>query len=46
MVLPLGPKLGMGYFPFLWGLIFGDWLVPMIKSKGLFVSMARGNLGY
>lgn len=37
---------GVGYMPFLWGLIFGDWLVSMMKSSGLGIKMGRGAVGY
>ncbi|KAG9044217.1 hypothetical protein FS837_008612 [Tulasnella sp. UAMH 9824] len=38
ILLPAGPSRGIMYLPFLWGLIFGDWVSSMIKSKNLYHS--------
>ncbi|KAG8972930.1 hypothetical protein FRB90_010091 [Tulasnella sp. 427] len=46
MVLPAGPTKGASYFGILWGLIFGDWVSSLIKSKTLFVSMAQQTTKY
>ncbi|KAG8987103.1 hypothetical protein FRB90_003596 [Tulasnella sp. 427] len=41
ILLPAGPKAGIAYLPFLWGLILGDWFSTMVKSKTLFVQIAQ-----
>ncbi|KAG8924066.1 hypothetical protein FRC01_011981, partial [Tulasnella sp. 417] len=46
ILLPAGPNRGITYLPFLWGIILGDWLSSMIKSKTLFVSMAQKTTRY
>ncbi|PPR01331.1 hypothetical protein CVT24_006333 [Panaeolus cyanescens] len=37
---------GVAYLGILWGLTFGNWFVRMAKSKDLFITMTRKNLGY
>jgi len=46
IVIPLGPTGGFAYFPILWGLTFGDWIARLLKSRTLFVEMARKMLNY
>jgi len=41
-----GKSGGAGYLPFLWGIILGNFLTALVKSKGLLVWLARGKLGY
>lgn len=41
IVMPLGPKGGVGYLPLLWGIVLGDFFTWLIKSKNLFVDMAK-----
>ncbi|KAF8998229.1 hypothetical protein BDQ17DRAFT_1362251 [Cyathus striatus] len=45
MVLTMGKNGGASYFEALWGLRFGDWFSTVIKSRGLFVGMARAKMG-
>ncbi|KAJ2917714.1 hypothetical protein MD484_g2705, partial [Candolleomyces efflorescens] len=45
IVTTVGRGGGVSYFGVLWGLVFGDWFSRLIKSKGLVIEMARGNLG-
>ncbi|KAI5124091.1 hypothetical protein M0805_000906 [Coniferiporia weirii] len=40
-----GKNKGTGYVDKLWGLKFGDTIVPMVKGKHLFVDLARKNMG-
>ena len=44
--LTLGPKAGTGFLPKLWGIVLGDFVVAGAKSKGLFISNGRKNVGY
>jgi len=44
LVVPIGPNLGIGYVPILWGITLGDWIVRLIKSKTLFVGLATSLL--
>lgn len=37
---------GSGYLGFFFGITIGDWLMSMLKSGDLFVSMARKVYGY
>ncbi|KAF8517270.1 FAD/NAD-binding domain-containing protein [Hysterangium stoloniferum] len=37
---------GAGFVNALWGLMFGDWVVGSVKSKGLFVPATRKALGH
>ncbi|KAF8575725.1 FAD/NAD-P-binding domain-containing protein [Ramaria rubella] len=43
--ITMGKAAGAGFFGVLWGLMFGGWVVSMVKGKGLFVDMTRKNLG-
>lgn len=36
---------GAGYIGVLWGLTFGDWVVPMVKGKDLFIPNTRKAFG-
>lgn len=45
LTLTYGPNGGAMYLPFLWGIMFGDWVVGMLKGKTLFVPMFRGMFG-
>jgi NADH dehydrogenase FAD-containing subunit len=45
MVLTMGKTGGASYFEALWGLRFGDWFTTVVKSRGLFVGMARTKMG-
>ncbi|KAL5495086.1 hypothetical protein ACEPAI_548 [Sanghuangporus weigelae] len=40
-----GKYHGAGYVSLLWGLTFGDTIVPMVKGKSLFVAQQRAALG-
>ncbi|EJD03777.1 FAD/NAD-binding domain-containing protein [Fomitiporia mediterranea MF3/22] len=40
-----GKNQGAGFADALWGLTFGDRVVPMVKGKGLFVAQTRAALG-
>ncbi|KAG9021854.1 hypothetical protein FS837_006925 [Tulasnella sp. UAMH 9824] len=42
ILLPAGPTKGVAYFGMLWGLVFGDWVTSLIKSKTLLVWLAQG----
>lgn len=46
IALTNGKNGGRGYIPFLWGLVTGDWMMRMIKSRSLFLSMYKGYMGY
>jgi len=37
---------GISYLGILWGIVLGNWLSALLKSKGLTVSIARGYSGY
>ncbi|KAG8898418.1 hypothetical protein FRB99_007447 [Tulasnella sp. 403] len=41
MVVPFGPKFGVGYLGMLWGINMGDWMTSMAKGKTLLVEMSR-----
>ncbi|KAF5381840.1 hypothetical protein D9757_008354 [Collybiopsis confluens] len=41
-----GQAGGMGYFDVLWGIVVGNWLTAMMKSKTLMVSSVPGMTGY
>ncbi|KAG8950634.1 hypothetical protein FRC04_007258 [Tulasnella sp. 424] len=43
---PMGPTKGAAYFGILWGLIFGNWVTSLIKSKTLFVWLAQQTTRY
>ncbi|KAF8316103.1 FAD/NAD(P)-binding domain-containing protein [Clavulina sp. PMI_390] len=45
LLVTVGQKGGFGFLPFLGGWVIGNWIVGMIKSGGLFVSLARKGLG-
>lgn len=44
MLVTLGPTGGRSWLPILWGLILGDFMTRMLKSKTLFVYPARDRL--
>ncbi|KAG8950635.1 hypothetical protein FRC04_007259 [Tulasnella sp. 424] len=46
ILLPAGPKAGIMYLPFLWGIILGDWISSIIKAKTLLVHKAQALTGY
>lgn len=46
IVVTIGKTGGAAYFGVLWGLMFGDWVSSMLKSKDLVVSMVRKKLRY
>ncbi|KAF8649402.1 hypothetical protein AX16_005843 [Volvariella volvacea WC 439] len=46
IVITIGKTRGAAYFGVLWGLIFGNWVSSLIKSKDLMIGMARSRLGY
>jgi apoptosis-inducing factor 2 len=37
---------GLGYFDILWGIIIGNWLAWLLKSRNLLVPRARSKAGY
>lgn len=41
IVMPLGPKGGVGYIPLLWGITLGDFFTRLLKGKNLFADMAK-----
>ncbi|KAL4252163.1 FAD/NAD(P)-binding domain-containing protein [Abortiporus biennis] len=43
--IPIGPLGGGGYLGILWGIVVGDWVVRLLKSNDLFISMFRPQLG-
>jgi len=45
IVVTNGKNGGAGYFGFLWGIVIGNWLAAMLKSKTLMVSMIRKGYG-
>lgn len=46
IVVTIGPNGGTMYVDLLWGIILGDWVASMLKSKTLLVDRVRGLLGY
>ena len=36
---------GVSYFGVLWGLILGNWLTSLLKSRTLLIPMARKGMG-
>lgn len=46
IVLPLGPKGGVGFLPLLWGIILGNFFAWLLKSRTLFVDQGRAALNY
>lgn len=45
IVLPLGPLGGVSQLPFFGGLVFGDWVTKVIKSKDYFAGKTWGSMG-
>jgi len=43
--ITIGKRKGAGWVNLLWGLHFGNWTVSTVKGKGLFISLARKELG-
>jgi len=41
-----GKNGGSAYLPFLWGIILGNFITVLIKSRGLLIWMVRGKMGY
>jgi len=41
-----GKKGGSAYLPYLWGIIMGNFITALIKSRGLLIWMDRGKMGY
>jgi apoptosis-inducing factor 2 len=41
-----GKDAGVGYFPFLWGIMLGPFFAKMLKSKGLMIGRMRASVGY
>jgi hypothetical protein len=37
---------GSAFLPFLWGIVLGNFITALIKSKGLLIWMVRGKMGY
>ncbi|EJD41773.1 FAD/NAD(P)-binding domain-containing protein [Auricularia subglabra TFB-10046 SS5] len=46
IVVTIGPNGGSSYIDILWGIILGDWLTSLLKSKTLLVERVRAQLGY
>ncbi|GJJ12671.1 hypothetical protein Clacol_006915 [Clathrus columnatus] len=42
----IGKNNGAGYVGVWWGLMFGGWVVKILKGKTLFVGMVKKSLGY
>ncbi|RDB30663.1 Apoptosis-inducing factor B [Hypsizygus marmoreus] len=45
IVITIGKNGGAAYFGFLWGLMFGDWISSLLKSKNLMIGIVRSALG-
>ncbi|KAG6872840.1 hypothetical protein C0995_006010 [Termitomyces sp. Mi166 len=41
-----GRNSGLGYVDILWGITLGGWFAKLVKSRGLLVSMFKGEQGY
>jgi len=46
IVITMGRARGASYFGVLWGLVFGDWVSTLIKSRNLLIEMTRKRLGF
>ncbi|KAJ7786514.1 FAD/NAD(P)-binding domain-containing protein [Mycena metata] len=46
IVVTNGKGGGQGYLGILWGITLGDWFARFVKSRGLLVSLSRGQMGY
>ncbi|KAF8068703.1 hypothetical protein FPV67DRAFT_1561581 [Lyophyllum atratum] len=45
IIITIGKNGGAAYFGVLWGLMFGDWVSSLIKSKNLLTPLVRKGLG-
>ncbi|KZT34825.1 FAD/NAD(P)-binding domain-containing protein [Sistotremastrum suecicum HHB10207 ss-3] len=45
IVITNGKYGGSGYLGVLWGILFGDWLASLFKSRWLLIGLARSQLG-
>jgi len=41
-----GKNGGSTFIPLLWGIVLGNFITALIKSKGLFIWAVRGKVGY
>ncbi|PFH49805.1 hypothetical protein AMATHDRAFT_146753 [Amanita thiersii Skay4041] len=46
IVITVGKNGGVSYIGILWGIIVGDWLTRLVKSKNVLVNELRGGVGY